>query len=854
MSAGTTFYHLVVPAEKTNYIPNPSFERDAVVTSPPWGWTATATGNLAFPYHETTSFGQRFGAVGVRLGYHEHVSGTVAITTGTLTLPASGTYTASCYVRGWTAGSIEAVITIGGHGAGTISDVGTTYWRRLSVTTGVPGTLTWVRVMVRRAGGAVGSAAVYLDAVQLEQGWLTTYVDGDQHGCVWLGAPHRSASYRPASVRSGGTMLPLVSLRAYVTGHAGVGMAPIANLAIDRFDRDGAMYQRSRSPERTITLTATIVGTSLRDLHWARRQLIDAVKPNATPYPQPLRLIYTGAGKELSLPVVYSGGLNVTAMDVVSDTVSLQLTAYDPVWEEIGHQGTILNGWVGLGTVQGVVWRDPHGRWGTLPGPGGTPFDHAIIHHVNAGRTGTIVVCGLFTTVAGSTAHRIAMLAGGSWGVLAGTNGSVGLSGGTPYVSVWGGNQTDLFVGGRFWTIAAGPGTALAMWRGPVSGTNGTWMVISGLGTASTAGGSAIVYDIVPYTGGTMLITGDFWATTPNGTSQGAAWMRNVCMPPVLMPIAEPIPGLGGTRIVHQARRLGPHQFLMLGSFTGPGGTTGGTHIASLIIADGTATWGTYRWQPGTTLGGGIVTRSGEIYTAVAASAAGSRGYFRVRRGGAIRLAGQGWGSAHQAPPIPWGRPIIETRAGNIIMLAGTLGALGRSMAWWPVQEYPYEQLLIAEYASGGWIPDLIVRTVLLSGTMVPYGLTESPDGTMYVWGHLWFAGNRPAVYPLVNDASHDVYPTFMWRGGRVTAIINRTTGEGIYGDLSIGHDDRAYIITDPTMPQVYSDRQGDMTSLLLPTSRLAGFRLMPGTNHVQIHAFSTIVVWWTPRYWSNDG
>jgi len=657
-------------------------------------------------------------------------------------------------------------------------------------------------------------------------------------------------------------MYPLAGLRAYPTRHAGVGMAPITNLVIDRSDLDGALYQRARSPERTITITTSIVGTSLEHLHSVRRSLIDVIKPNVTTDQQPLWLMYTGAGKELVLPVHYAGGLDVADMDVVTDTASLQFVAYDPIWREIGHKGTILDGWliISTGTVQGALWRDPSGRWGGLDGPFGTPFGTVpIVHHINADRFGTIIVChDADYTVKQSLpdpTHRISMMASGTWQRLTGTampfNLNAGVPFGTPYVTAWNDDRTLLFVGGRFGSVSTGMGTGLAMWRGPTTGSLGTWVIIPGLGTSITqAGGSPIVYDIKPYANGSMLVLGNFWC----GTSAGAAWVRTSYLPhATVIPIAGPVADLGGTRILHQAHRLGPHAFLVTGSFTAPGGTAGGTHVASLSFAGGSSAWGTYRWQPGTTLGGGMVTRSGEVYVTVAANAAGSRGHFRVRRGGATRLTGQSWAAITHMPPIPWGRPIAETRQGRLVMLVGTIPALGDYKAWWGTTEETYEALVIAEYAGGGWIPDLVIKKGT-SGTLIPYGITESPTGTLYVWGNIWFNAWLPGRYLVNNTASHDVYPMITWKGGRVTALINRTTGDGIYGDLATASDERVYIDTRPDRARVWSETQGDMTSLLLPTSRLAGFRIAPGVNIFQVHASVRLFIWWTPRYWSFDG
>jgi hypothetical protein len=76
----------------------------------------------------------------------------------------------------------------------TATSVGTN-WQRISGTFTPPPTSDHVKVYVwAEAGG--GPITAYFDAIQVEEGSVSDYIDGDQPGGVWLGSANNSASQR----------------------------------------------------------------------------------------------------------------------------------------------------------------------------------------------------------------------------------------------------------------------------------------------------------------------------------------------------------------------------------------------------------------------------------------------------------------------------------------------------------------------------------------------------------------------------------------------------------------------------------------------------------------------------------
>jgi hypothetical protein len=71
------------------------------------------------------------------------------------------------------------------------SVTGTGAWQRVSVTYTEPaGTTARTFAIIRVGGDGANDNTFVVDGVQLEVGTATTYMDGDQDGCQWVGEPY----------------------------------------------------------------------------------------------------------------------------------------------------------------------------------------------------------------------------------------------------------------------------------------------------------------------------------------------------------------------------------------------------------------------------------------------------------------------------------------------------------------------------------------------------------------------------------------------------------------------------------------------------------------------------------------
>ncbi len=202
---------------------------------------------------------------------------------------------------------------------------------------------------VRQKGA--GSGTFYLDAIQVEQGttW-TTYCDGDQPGCEWLGSEHASASSRSAVTRDGGTLYDFEDdFALIVEGYIGLGMAPRATTQDGYAGLPGGALNNSIRTARTFTITGFINSSSYADLLDKRRALIDALNPERYPRTdtgwQPVTLWHCGGTTYKRIRAYYEAGLEIDHnwQLPVNERVALRFYAPDPNWYEIGQSSTALD-------------------------------------------------------------------------------------------------------------------------------------------------------------------------------------------------------------------------------------------------------------------------------------------------------------------------------------------------------------------------------------------------------------------------------------------------------------------------------------------------------------------------------
>jgi len=332
----TSFWQLIVPEAATNYVENPSFERN--VTD---GWSLT--NGARWQSDNRQVFGAHCAVLRAASGLSARFD------SNSLSVADGETVTVSIYA--WRGTEFTAYLAL----RDTTNNVtrGTDYtsmtkgWERLSV--------SWTN----DTGGAVdielwvynnamdGSRAIYLDGAMMTLlDHETTYVDGDQPGCEWNGEPHSSTSTRSAQSRAGGRLYDLEDYGFYPEGQVGTGMPPIELDVQELALLPGAVLAGAKTRARQFAIPGRFTGGSMSDLHDKRKSLIAVLHPHAVPGTQPVRLRYTGATTTKQIAAHYRGGLELRrrAQDgFLERDVAIQFLAEDPHWYAVGERAVALD-------------------------------------------------------------------------------------------------------------------------------------------------------------------------------------------------------------------------------------------------------------------------------------------------------------------------------------------------------------------------------------------------------------------------------------------------------------------------------------------------------------------------------
>ncbi len=370
---------------------------------------------------------------------------------------------------------------------------------------------------VRQNGS--GSGDFYLDGVQVEEAdhW-TTYCDGDQEGCEWLGSDHGSQSRRSGQSRAGGRVRDLQDdYHLDIGGVLGAGVAPYG-LSADKYAMlPGGELNSVKVQMRSLTLTGVVRGTSWSNLHSNKQALLEVLMPGAVPKDadghQPVRLRYTGANVEKEIAVHYEAGLEgsirADGEPCYWETVALRFLADDPFWYEIGESAAELD----PAAISATYFRYIAGRLRSSQVAFGgmtTPWDDLNVTSdpaaggvrcITLGPDKKVYVAGTFTNWNGvANRNYVAVYdpAADSWSTL----GNAGDFGGPVYALAFGPDGV-LYAGGAF-TDCAGDANAdyVAKWNGSA------WSAVGG-------GGTGTVYALAVGLDGMLYIGGDFidWDT-----------------------------------------------------------------------------------------------------------------------------------------------------------------------------------------------------------------------------------------------------------------------------------------------------------------------------------------------------
>jgi len=732
---------------------------------------------------------------------------------GTVSLTSGTTYTFSVDILGvngepykiWF-GDTSAVLK---GTATTFTAIGD--WERQEVTWACDSTTTY-RLYVTKNNDN-NTSNFYIDGLQCEaKSYATTYCDGNQEGCKWIGAEHASTSTRDAQSRAGGKLVNFDDYGFYIDDMPGIGMPPILHQTQEQPMLPGSLLRGFKTKPRVFDLIANQIGTTHEDLHGKRKDLLNAIKPDRVLEPQPFILQYTGANstKPIQIKAVYDSGYQFTQLDGFTEKqLPLRFIAYDdPFFYEVGDVSQALTTTSDL-TIAAILAKIDS-TWSNLSH---TSTTSGILDMVSDGEY--LYIGGNFTNWdAIDEADYIVRysFADGTFAAL-----GTGASGGSVGELILDANN-NLYATGEFTSMGGVANTSyIAMWDGSA------W---NALGTGLDDAGNALAFD----NSGNLYVGGDF--TDAGGTTayyiamwDGSSWSA--------------ISG-GNLNSSVDALAISSDGTIYLGGlFTTIGGS--GTY-KYLVSSDGS----TY-----STLGSGVngpvltlaIDNSGNLFAGGNFTTAGGDTANRIAK----------WNGASWTP--------LGTGADNTVFRLvfdndGYLYALG---AFTSMNGMTFTDR-IAKWNGYTWVH---MDFDLPTASQVS-DVTQHNDD---IYIGTYCSGTAEVSYTQIvtNNGTIKTYPELIIsRSGGTSAVVqwlkNESTGATIYFDYALQDGEKITINFRPNSRNIYSSIKGNIWDAVLRGSDFGDFYLLPGDNNISIFVNEdgspdvSAYLLWRNTHWSADG
>jgi hypothetical protein len=639
----------------------------------------------------------------------------------------------------------------------------------------------------------------WTDAWQIEaKSYPTTYCDGDQSGCVWLGTPQQSPSRRPLGA-PGGRYYNFTDLGIRNMGFVGAGMPPIQHTSTKRALNGGDFYQRGVPTFRVVSISCAIEGKKYWALQSKKQTLIRYFAPDNIRQQDPdLTLVFqttdvhgNSVGKAVEMLGRYLGGLEGNTDNLVQEKFTLQVTEYSPpsIQEQV-DKAVLPSYQVGGGVSTESFFSIRHaangGQWdetfntsqavntiaqdgsgnvwyGTAPVAGVANVYTLTLRSVTGGPASlgtadgdvfalapqtfpTTYAGGAFANMSGVGTSYIAYRdSGGLWNALA--------AGGPNDIvrALLTDSAGKIYTAGDFTT----PNNRFTRYNPATPG----WESIGGTGLNDKARCLALGLD------GKVYIGGDF--TTANGATVNYI----VCYNPTTDAFSALSTGMNGAVY---ALAIGPDgRLYAAGNFT----TAGGVACNHIAAYNGTG------WQPlGVGLNGNVKSISigpdGFLYAA---------GDFTGTGDGAITFAAR----------------FAKYYANQSNQSNGQWYSLG--------------------IGNGSGVYGTAILAATSYDTYI--GVTTVAAGLM-----------QEAVTSVNYQGSAGTRPRITVRGpGALYSIVNNTTGAALYFNYTLQTGEAATLNPDPDNLSFISTIRGNVLGTILPGSNLAGFGLIPGNNDIAV-------------------
>jgi hypothetical protein len=683
----------------------------------------------------------------------------------------------------------------------------------------------------------------YADCLQVEQAeYPTTYIDGDQGPLYrWTGLRHGSSSTRDAQERSGGRERDFDTDYdiQVVEGTKRLGMPPLRHNLMAQALQPGAVHQGYKVLPREIELKFMFEADDWADFHSRRKTLIDLLKPDAVRGAQPVVIGYAGAdsGTKVYASFHYAGGLEFGDFLGLGETPTVRLLAPDPFWYEDNRETAALDFTDSLTAAYGLRRKD--GQWQAL----GTGFNGPVLGIASDPARGRVYFIGNFTTANGVTVNGICYWNGTTFVAM-----GAGLTGGTVYSGLALAPSGDVWVGGNF--TSAGGVTADGLARYNVATDSWTQF------TNGTPGNT--IYSLVIDASGNVYGAGNFtnwdgiaaadYIWKYDGSSFSAVGTSPFS--------ADAYPASSRSLAIDASGNLWTGEFFHTGSGTVSVRKWDGSAWTTVLTTDSraaAAVHALYFDNDGTLYVGGTFGTIGGVTAA----------HIATYNGTAARPLGSGLTGGKVRNIRRWNEQIIVgggfTAAGGLSLADGVAAWNGTTWVHLDV-DFPASSTIYGVEADGD---DLYL------------GFDQT--GTATVAG----------IATLTNSGSTTAFPDITIIGpasstSTLQLVENQTTEENLYFNLTVNTLEYIGISFQPGAKRVVSlwsqrpgktplSRIGTPTRATfpqraagvilgqpLPSSDFANFHLQAGAN--TLAAFmtgattATMLMHWTPRYWSVDG
>lgn len=808
-------WSVILPKETINLITNPSFETGIA------GQSAQGTNTIA----QSAEYAFR-GVYSLKCTYQNDTRFFIFAPTPNIDITSGLTYYLHAWIlvnTGWDGGNLRLTPLY-------ITSTGTTTYNRIWIA-GTNPELTWyyletkivctgsgvVRFQFEMTSTPTAGKFVYIDAMMLEEqdNGATTYCDGDQDGCRWSALPHASSSSRSAQSRSGGQVVDLADYNFNIRQFDGIGLPPLDHRMLDQPLVDGSLYQGSKVLPRYFLLTGAVFSTESEvDFHSQRKNIINAILPDAVKGSQPILFRYSGANedKDLEIPAYYDRGLDYSSDLPKAEKIALRLLAPDPYFYElanIAHQLTERQ----LLLVK-YVWGKVDNEWNAL-GPISAATDPGTgiaVYAIAQDASKNIYVGGDFFNWNGTAnSDFIAKWNGSAWSSLGtGMNGNVKALAFTP--------AGILLAGGGFTTAGGLGANYMAKWDGA------SWVAFS------APGFNARVNDIVVGPDGTVYACGNF--TTVDGGAanyiakhDGSSWSALGT-------------GLNGEAL---KMAIAPDGSLyVVGVFT----TAGGTTVNRVAKWDGT-TWSALGSGANAGINGIAIDKKGIVYVGGGFTTIGGVSVTRVAywNGSAWFAMGDGVNNTVRGLTVDHNTGLVW--ANGQFTTAGGIATAG-----------------IAIWNGSSWArPD-----VYIPGSNTFWKVFINTWGDIYVGGQGAGTFEFSEVNTITNQGTAKAYPRiFIGRSGGAGATIqylkNETTGKTIWLNYALLDGEEIVLDFRPRHRGIISNFFGNVHGrAVLRGSDFADFCFLKGENNISVLVTEdtgptiTCYAIYNPAYASVDG